>query len=333
MIQIQLPDRKQRRLPFYLALEEWVARALPADEYFFSWTVGPTVIIGRNQDIDSEVNLAYCRENGIDVCRRRSGGGCVFADPRNIMLSFVTARTGVQTVFAEYTGRVAAQLRKMGIDAVATGRNDITVGGRKISGNAFYHLPGRSIVHGTMLFDTDVTAMQNAITPSRAKLLSKKVQSVPARIVTAHSLLPQVTLDEFHTRLTDGLTDSTYTLTQAQMDAVAEIEQTYYSPQWLYGSSDRQSHGRTNRHIDGVGEIDTRITTDSAGNIAHVNLTGDFFILADLDTYLLDKLKGVPLHKAAIATALADTDTDRVIANLSTPKFIELLTENQPTNP
>lgn len=166
-------DVINRRLPFFLALEEWVARRMPAGDYFFSWQVDPTVICGRNQEIDKEVNLEYCRSHGIDVVRRRSGGGCVFADRQNFMFSFITASDMVVEVFAAYTEMIAAALRKVGIDATSTGRNDITIGGKKVSGNAFYHLPGRSIAHGTMLYDFDPVHISNAITPSKAKLESK----------------------------------------------------------------------------------------------------------------------------------------------------------------
>ena len=120
-------DVVNRRLPFFLALEEWTARNMPAGDYFFSWQVDPTVICGRNQEIDKEVNLEYCGAHGIDVVRRRSGGGCVFADRQNFMFSFITASDMVTEVFAGYTAMIAGALQKIGIDAVATGRNDKSV--------------------------------------------------------------------------------------------------------------------------------------------------------------------------------------------------------------
>lgn len=232
MIRIVIPTG-QYRLAFFLALEEWVARNLPADEYFFMWDVPPTVIFGHNQDVRSEVNLDYCRENGIDICRRRSGGGCVYADRDNIMTSYICPETDVEKTFARFTTIMAAQLRKMGIDASPSGRNDITVGDRKISGNAFYLLPDRSIVHGTMLYDTNLAHMLNAITPSKAKLESHKVKSVEARITTAKRLLPQLTLENFRRRLIEGLETGVYSLTEKDRAEVREIEQAYYNPKWL----------------------------------------------------------------------------------------------------
>ena len=207
MIHLRIDDTTQRRLPFYLAMEEWAAKKLPPADYFFSWQVGPTVIFGRNQCIDKEVNLDYCRRNGIETYRRKSGGGCVFADSHNIMFSYITPSEHVTTTFARYTEMIAGMLRSLGLKAEASGRNDITIEGRKVSGNSFYHVPGRSIVHGTMLYDTDLRHMANAITPSRSKLESKQVQSVAAHITTLSEHL-DMGIDEFHRYAIRYLTDS-----------------------------------------------------------------------------------------------------------------------------
>lgn len=236
MIRIVFPDSDKRRLAFYLAAEEWVAANLAAGEYFFTWIVDPTVIIGHNQDLEAEVNREYCLGHGIEIVRRRSGGGCVYADRDNIMMSYVCADTDVKSVFGRYTGMVASQLRRMGIDAHPSGRNDITVGERKISGNAYYLLPNRSIVHGTMLYDTNLEHMLNAITPSRAKLESHRVKSVESRITMASKLLPGVSLDEFHRGLVEGLQSGRYVLTPEQVAEVERLEQRYYDPRWVNGS-------------------------------------------------------------------------------------------------
>ena len=173
MIHVRLPREDDRTLVFYLAMEEYAAHILGEDDIFFMWQVEPTVIFGRNQLIASEVNVEYCREHGIAFYRRRSGGGCVYADKDNIMFSYITRSDEVQTTFTSYTSAVAAMLRGLGLNATASDRNDVMIDGRKVSGNAFYHIPGRSIVHGTMLFGTNMEHMLNAITPSREKLTSK----------------------------------------------------------------------------------------------------------------------------------------------------------------
>ena len=237
MINVVLPNNRYRRLPFFLAMEEWVACNLPPDEYFFTWQVRPTVIIGRNQDLQTEVDMDYCQSHGIEVVRRRSGGGCVYADLDNIMISYVCPETDVEKTFVRYIETLSNQLRKSGIEAEPSGRNDITVHGRKISGNAFYLLPDRSIVHGTMLFDTDLAHMSAAITPSKAKLDSHGVKSVESRITTISKLRPNLSLNEFHKALIQGLETGRHYLSNEEVEEIEKIEQKYYKTDWI-------EHGR-----------------------------------------------------------------------------------------
>ena len=182
MTYISLPEKKEQQLTFYLAMEEHVARHMDIDEAFFFWQVEPTVIFGRNQLIENEVNLEYCREHGIATFRRKSGGGCVYADMGNVMLSYITRDENVTLTFNRYINLLVLTLFRMGIEAKATGRNDVLIDGRKVSDNAFYHIPGKSIVHGTLLYDTDMRNMVSSITPSHAKLESKGVESVRQHI-------------------------------------------------------------------------------------------------------------------------------------------------------
>ena len=150
MKHIVLQDNAPRRLSFYLAMEEYVARRMPhIEDAFFMWQVEASVIFGRNQVMENEVNTTYCREHDIQMYRRKSGGGCVYADMGNVMLSFITSNDSVTLTYNRYVNMVLLVLHKMGIEAKASGRNDILIGDRKVSGNAFYQLPGRSIVHGT----------------------------------------------------------------------------------------------------------------------------------------------------------------------------------------
>ncbi|MDE5929797.1 MAG: lipoyltransferase [Muribaculaceae bacterium] len=316
-----------RLLPFYLAAEEWVARELPRDEYFFTWIVDPTVIFGRNQLIDAEVDLEYCRRHGIRTFRRRSGGGCVFADRNNIMMSYITWRTDVASTFARYTAMVEEILRKLGLDASASGRNDVLIGSRKVSGNAFYHVPGRSIAHGTMLYSTDIGHMLHAITPSRSKLESKQVQSVASHITTIKKHLPALSIEDFRAHIiADICDDEPIVLTAGHIADIETIEQEYYRPEWIYGR--KGSAQRPRVRVEGAGEFMVDMELDSDHRISHVNLGGDFFLLSDLDSTLLKRLEGVPYEREAIAEALRDTDAGDVISGLTTEAFIGLLVNN-----
>ncbi len=181
MTYIPLPDGEG--LSFYLAAEDYVARHwAPADDCLLTWQVGPSVICGRNQDVAAEVDLAYCREAGISVFRRKSGGGAVYADSGNVMITFIAPSDQVNFTYHRFVEMLLLLLRRIGVEATHSGRNDILVEGRKVSGTAFYKLPHHSIVHSTMLFDTDATNMSAALTPSKDKLQRHGVGSVHQRI-------------------------------------------------------------------------------------------------------------------------------------------------------
>ena len=181
MKHIVLPDIGERDLVFYLAMEEFVAEKFQ-DESFFVWQSGPTVIIGRNQDLEAEVNLGYCREHGVRVYRRKSGGGCVYSDKGNIMISYISRRGDVSSVFDRYLSELTSCLNALGLEAERSGRNDILVAGKKVSGNAFHMLPDRSIVHGTLLYSTDLDALEAAVNPPLEKLSRHGVASVRQRV-------------------------------------------------------------------------------------------------------------------------------------------------------
>ena len=154
----------------------------------FTWIVSPTVIYGHHQSAEVEVNEAYCREHGIAVVQRKSGGGCVYADRGNLMLSFVTPDTHSEQVFADCLTLVAQALQAKGLQAVMTSHNDILVGDRKVSGWACYTCPTGTIVHGTMLYDVQLEVLTKAITPTKEKLAKHGVASVRQRVANIKEL-------------------------------------------------------------------------------------------------------------------------------------------------
>lgn len=178
-------------LQWYLDQEIRLAQDV-REELFFCWTVESTVIYGRHQSREAEVNIDYCREHGIQIVQRKSGGGCVYADQGNLMLSFISPDTHSEAVFERFLAQVAEVLRSLGLNAVTTAHNDILVDGRKVSGNACYALPNATIVHGTLLYDVDLDALEQAITPSAAKLQKHAVQSVRQRVMNIRPLLPDI---------------------------------------------------------------------------------------------------------------------------------------------
>lgn len=234
MKHIILPDDVRKSLAFYLAMEEFVASEVEG-EAFFVWRVEPTVIYGRNQVLENEVNIEYCNDHKVDIVRRKSGGGCVYSDLGNIMLSYVSSRGSVAEVFDRYMTALADALRALGVPAEKSGRNDILVEGRKVSGNAFHQLPDRSIVHGTLLYSTDLEALTEAIRPPVEKLQRHGVESVRQRVMNLSEYISQMTdpADELKSPesleryLIEYFTDGEVVLTESDVKKIELITDTY----------------------------------------------------------------------------------------------------------
>ena len=325
MTYIALPEERDRRLSFYLAMEEVVARNVASgkheDDCFFMWQVMPTVIFGRNQLIGNEVNLDYCHKHGIDLQRRKSGGGCVYADMGNVMLSYITRDEDINLTFNRFVNMVALVLCKMGIAARATGRNDIMIGDRKVSGNAFYHLAGASVVHGTLLYDTDMRHMIGSITPSNEKMVSKGVESVRQRIALLKDHT-HMSLDELKAHVRSTFCTDTRTLTRDDVETIEALQQEYLSDEFIYGNDPAYQIVRKG-HIEGVGELEVRLQIKN-NKIKRINILGDYFLLDDLDQKLLNRLRGVALEEEALAAALPE-HLEQIIRNLTKESFIRVL--------
>ncbi len=317
-----LPNDATRILPFYLAMEEYAARIMADEDIFFMWQPDPTVIFGRNQLIDNEVNLDYCKEHGIAVYRRKSGGGCVYADRDNIMFSYITRSDNVQLTFSRYTHAVAEMLQGLGLNATDNGRNDILIDGLKVSGNAFYHIPGHSIVHGTMLYDTNMEHMLNAITPSSAKLESKGVESVRSRITTLSEHL-DMSIDDFKAHVKATLCDGEIVLNDADVAQIDAIMQSYLTPEFIYGNNPRCNLVKTGR-IEGVGEMQVSLELNH-NVVRHIDVAGDFFLLGNLDDGIIAPLTGVIFERTHVQQALEGVDLGKIIANLNNQQLINLL--------
>ena len=318
---VALPVEKVRRLSFYLAMEEYVARRIDEQDLFFMWQVEPSVIFGRNQLIENEVNLKFCRERGIKTYRRKSGGGCVYADMNNVMFSYITKDEAVGFTFNRYINMVVLVLQNLGVDAKASGRNDVMIGDRKVSGNAFYHIPGRSIVHGTMLYDTDMVNMVGAITPTDEKLLSKGVASVRQRIALLKDYI-NLDIEQFKTFVRNNLCQGEIVLNEEDIRGIEEIEKDYLTDEFIYGNNPKYTIVRK-RRIETVGDFEVRIEMKN-GEIKGMVMLGDYFIVGDIDDTILRPLKGVRLEREALETALPE-QLDTAILNLRKADFIDLL--------
>lgn len=322
MIHITLPITETRRLSFYLAMEEYVARCLDiADDCFFLWQVNPSVIFGRNQLIENEVNLDYCKANQIETYRRKSGGGCVYADMSNVMFSYITHDENVNLTFNRYINLLVFMLFKLGIDAKANGRNDILIDGKKVSGNAFYHIPHHSIVHGTMLYDTNMQHMVGSITPTNEKLVSKGVESVRQRIALLKDYTT-LSLEELKAFAIHQLCNDSFSLNEKDVLQIEQIEKEYLTDEFIYGRNPHYSIVKKHR-LEGVGDFEIRIELKNQ-IIKQVNIMGDFFLLGDIDKELLMPLRNVAYNQEAVSQALPYSVSD-IIMNLNKTDLLYML--------
>jgi lipoate-protein ligase A len=321
MIYIALPDTKIRRLSFYLSMEEYVARFVNEDECFFMWQVKPTVIFGRNQLMENEVNLDYVRNNGIETYRRKSGGGCVYADFSNIMFSYITKEFNVSFTFHKYLQQVASTLQELGINAIASGRNDITINEKKVSGNAFYRASGKSIVHGTMLFNTDLERLVASITPNDQKLISKGVESVRKRVTNLSEHL-NIDIESFKQFVRTHLCDREIILSDDDISQIEEIEKEYLSEEFILGNNPRYT--LIKKSYGTAGDIEIRLELKN-NIIKDINIVGDYFLVGDIGESIFKKLINIPYTKDAIDEALKDITIGDYIHNLNKEDFMNIL--------
>ena len=322
MKKLVLPDNvTEKPLVYYLAVEEYVARHLE-DDVLFLWQTGPTVISGRNQVIEAEADLEYCKAHGIDVFRRKSGGGTVYSDKGNIMVSCIVSCQDVPYVFEKYLQTAALYLRSAGIDTSVSGRNDIIAGGRKVSGNAFYKAGRRGIIHGTMLFDTDFDMMEKALTPSYGKISSKGIRSVRQRVANI-SEFTDMSIGDFKAGLERFFCDGVIYPDGDFEENVEKTMQTYLDKDFLWGHEPEHtviSEGRTE-----AGNIEVMCDV-KGGKIRRVVFCGDFFPLCeDPGAELTAVLSGVPFRREEIEAAIPAELPGKLIRGLGKEELTGLM--------
>lgn len=265
-----------------LALEEYALRNFnTSTDYLLFYINEPSIIIGRNQNTLEEINHDYVNEKGIHVVRRISGGGAVYHDFGNLNFSFMTDYSIEQlNNFVKFTSPIIASLNKMGVKAELKGRNDIVVDDRKISGNAQFSSGKRMFSHGTLLFDSDISEVVNALNVKMSKIESKGHKSVRSRVANITEFLSsKMTMDEFKSNIIDTLKSDgddfeIYKLTNEEWKGVHKLkEEKYDNWDWNYGHSPKFNIHKSKRFP--IGEIDLRINVVK-GIITDFKVYGDF---------------------------------------------------------
>ncbi|MCL2163883.1 MAG: lipoate--protein ligase [Oscillospiraceae bacterium] len=311
---------------FNLALEEYALTRMEREAVIL-WRNAQAVIIGRNQNAIEEIDMDYVRENGISVIRRLSGGGAVFHDLGNINFTVINALGGDDFGnYEKFTAPVCDFLQSLGVNARLEGRNDLVIDGMKFSGNAQAVRAGRIMHHGTILFDADMSALGKALRPKQAKVESKGVKSVRARVTNVADHLPEpMTAEEFFNRLAEYFRcvacGDEFALSEEDVAAVgALVAEKYGAWEWNIGSSPAYNFERSVRFP--FGSVDLRLSV-ADGVIRQAYIYGDFFGVAD-KLELEERLIGVFHDKTAIKSALTGIKLDRYIHGCSLDDFLDL---------
>ena len=229
---------------FNLAVEEYVFDYLPRDRmYVMLWQNDNAIIIGKNQNTLAEINEAYVKQQGIRVVRRLSGGGAVYHDMGNLNFTVIADAQGESLNFGRFCALVVKTLQRLGVKAQINGRNDMTIDGKKFSGNAQYLRQGRVMHHGTILFDSNASVLANALQVDEAKIQAKGVKSVRGRVTNVRPCLPvDMTLPQFRQVLLDTILEENpgeeYVLTEKDLEMVEKLKRERYDTwAWNYGQS------------------------------------------------------------------------------------------------
>ncbi|UAL53192.1 MULTISPECIES: lipoate--protein ligase [Metabacillus] len=313
-----------------LAIEEYCLKNLdPEQTYLLFYINEPSIIIGKNQNTIEEINTKYVEDQGLHVVRRLSGGGAVYHDLGNLNFSFITKDDGDSFHnFKKFTEPVTRALKRLGVDAELSGRNDILAEGRKISGNAQFSTRGRMFSHGTLLFDSEMENVVSALNVKKDKIESKGIKSIRSRVANISEFLEEkITIEQFREIIlryifdTDGEIPQ-YKLTESDWEKITELsKERYQNWNWNYGKSPAFNLQHSNRFP--IGQIDVRLEVHK-GRIENCKIFGDFFGVGNVED-IENRLKGQQYDRSSIEMAFRDVDIKHYFGNVEKDQFIELL--------
>jgi lipoate---protein ligase len=314
---------------FNLAMEEYLMESLEeGQKYFLLWRNAPSVIIGRHQNTVEEVNAAFIKEKGINVVRRISGGGAVYHDLGNLNFSFIVKDSSAEPYdFSKFTMPVVRVLRKLGVMAESNSRNDLAIGGRKFSGNSQYIRRDKLLHHGTLLFDSNLDELENALNVQGDKIESKGVKSVRSRVTNISEHLDHdISVLEFRDLLLKGIGDEMEIvqrfLDEKTLEQVMQImEKRYLSWDWNYGESPSYNMKKSKRYEQGKLEI---LLDVNDGRIKNCKFYGDFFGSRNL-VELEKELIGHRYEEQEIAHLLGNIDVSSFFAGFTAEKLLDCL--------
>lgn len=316
--------------PFNIAMDEWLLTHLkPEAPVFALWQNRNAVIVGKHQNTYEEVNEAVVKEKDIQVIRRVTGGGAVYHDQGNLNFTFIIPVAHPQDVdWKKFVQPIVTALHKLGIPVEITGRNDLVLDGKKISGNAQRYQDGYLMHHGTLMFDVDVETMVRVLNVSDEKFISKAVKSVRSRVGSIKQYAPHLTIAQFQQALTDELSengqDQPIQLTQSQLAEIKTLEKEKFSTwEWNYGESPEFNYHAHEKFAGGILDIKAEI---EKGLIKQIYFGGDFLGVEDIER-LMPQLIGVPFEETTIRAILSENQDKHYFGTISNEEVLSLIHE------
>ena len=315
-------------VPYYnFALEDYLLSEAPEDDYVFFYIHRPSIIIGKFQNTIEEINKEFVDEKGIIVARRLSGGGAVYHDHGNLNFSFVhqSGKTDINN-FKKFTRPVIDAMQKLGVAAELSGRNDILVDGKKVSGNAQCYKNGRILHHGTLLYDADMSNLSNALKVKELKIESKGIKSVRSRVGNISDYLTrQMDIQEFKNFLLEHFKQESdiqeFVITPQIQDYIESRVEELKTWEWVWGKSPTYTLEKLDKFECGLINVKLNV---SKGIIKELKIFGDFFTSEELHT-LEKALIGVKLHEEDLVEALAPHAIGDYFHKMCNQDFVEFL--------
>ena len=313
-----------------LAAEQYVFDSLPRDRsYLMLWQNDNAVIIGKYQNALAEINKPYVDAHGIRVVRRLSGGGAVYHDLGNLNFTYITDAGDLETLdLRRFCLPIVKALSALGVQAEVNGRNDITIGGKKFSGNAQYLRGGRIMHHGTLLFDSNLEIVSQALRVDEEKIRAKGLRSVRSRVTNIRPCLPQDrTLAEFRQLLIEAFAreenGELLSLSEQDLDAIEALRESRYARwDWNYGASPECTL-LLRRRFEGCGTVEAQLLLEH-GRISSLRFAGDFFSLEEPEV-LAARFVGLRPEREDFAAALQGVDVSRTFLGLDRDGLLALL--------
>jgi lipoate-protein ligase A len=314
--------------PYYnLAVEEYLFLH-SEDDIFMLWQNEKTVVIGKNQNTYAELDVDYARRQGISIARRITGGGAVYHDMGNLNYTYISTKKEQNGIdFAFFCAPIIDFLRSMGVDAALSGRNDILVNGRKISGNAQYSANGRVLHHGTLLYDSDTSVLSSVLRADEEKLKAKAIRSVSSRVMNLREILPlEGGVGELAEKIMASLMEKFGgELTEAPRNGeIDALTLRNGSDDWIFPKRAFLSkYTVTNKKRYPFGSVE--ITLQMSGEIIeNVRICGDFFGNEPIDR--LEELISEVRH-SEVKSRLEGVEVGRYISGMTEIEFTRLVSD------